>query len=225
MITMQEWKVMSHKEQTLWLERNTGLNGRSESKRGLVQGVGINDAPYCTQPRIDGKLGVCPAYRAWASMLERARSNKFHEKHETYKCVSVCEEWHSLMSFRKWWMENQVDGWHVDKDILSDSREYSPETSLFAPAWLNNFTIDCGSARGACPIGADFHKGSGRFRARCRNPVSKKLEHLGYFHTPEEAHLAWRTRKLELALDLKPKMDEIDQRIYPRVVEIINNAR
>ena len=52
-----------------------------------------------------------------------------------------------------------------------------------------------------------------------------KVEHLGLFKTPEAAHLAWKARKLELALELKPKMDEIDLRIYPRIVEIINNAK
>ena len=225
MITISEWKAMSGKEQTLWLEGNTELSRRSESQRGMVKGVGVNDAPYCITHLMDGKQVSCPAYIAWESMLKRAYSNKFHEKYKTYKSVSVCEEWHSFMSFRKWWIENKVDGWEVDKDILSDSGVYSPETCVFVPSWLNSFTIDCGAARGAYPIGVTLHNGTGRFRARCSNPVSKKLEHLGIFHTPEEANLAWRARKLELALELKPKMDEIDIRIYPRVIEIINNAK
>ena len=55
--------------------------------------------------------------------------------------------------------------------------------------------------------------------------MSKNTEHLGYFDTPEAAHAAWLKRKLELALELKPKMDEIDLRIYPRVIEIINNSK
>ena len=58
----------------------------------------------------------------------------------------------------------------------------------------------------------------------CVKPNGRS-QHLGYFDTPEAAHLAWRNRKLELALELKPKMDEIDTRIHPRVVEIIRNAK
>ena len=225
MITIQEWNAMSGKEQTLWLENNVALNRRAESLRGLVEGVGVNDAPYCTKPRIDGKKVVCPAYSAWQSMLKRSYSNKFHEKNETYKGVSVCEEWRSLMSFRAWWIESQADGWQVDKDLLSDACVYSPETCLFVPAWLNTFTIDRGAVRGKYKIGVTFHKGAGKFRALCSNPITKKREHLGYFNTPEAAHLAWRARKLELALELKPRMDEIDPRIYQRVCEIISNAK
>ena len=225
MITIQEWKAMSGKEQMIWLEENTELSGRYESRRGLVQGVGINDAQYCVAPGIDGKTVLCPAYRAWKDMLKRSYSQRCHAMQPTYSGVTVCDEWHSFMSFRRWWIENQIDGWQLDKDIMSDSREYSPETSIFVPRWLNVFTIDRGAARGNLPIGVIFHKGRGKFRAKCCNPMSKKQEHLGYFDTPEEAHAAWLARKLELALELKPKMDEIDQRIYPRVIEIINNAK
>lgn len=225
MITMQEWRAMSGREQTLWIEDNAALSRCSESQRCLVEGVGVNDAPYCTQPRIDGKQVRCPAYRAWTSMLTRAYSAKFHVKYPTYMGIEICDEWKNFCAFRTWWIENQVDGYEIDKDILSDSREYSPETSIFVPGWLNSFTTDSGAVRGDYPIGVCFDRHGGRFMARCGNQVAKKREHLGYFKTPEEAHLAWRTRKLELALELKPSMDEIDIRIYPRVCEIINNAR
>lgn len=223
MITMQELKAMGEKERTVWLEENCKVNTRGR-QRGLVEGVGVNDAPYCTNPAIDGKRFKCPAYRAWNNMLSRAFSAKCHARQPTYSVVSVCDEWRSFMPFRRWWIKNQVDGWQIDKDLLSDSGLYSPETCVFVPVWLNLFTVDSGAARGAYPIGADFSKDAGKFRAKCCNPMSKKQEHLGYFTTPEEAHLAWRARKLELALELKPKMDSIDPRIYPRVVEIISNA-
>lgn len=224
MITIQEWNAMNGKEQTIWLEGNCRVNARGRP-RGLTEGVGVNDAPYCTKPRIDGKTVVCQAYRAWGSILRRVYSAKYHAEYPTYSGVSVCDEWRSFMSFRGWWVENQVDGWQLDKDLMSDSREYSPETCVFVPQWLNNLTTDSGAARGAHPIGVYFHKETGRFLARCRNTVTNKNQHIGLFATPEEAHAAWLNRKLELALELKPKMDEIDLRIYPRVVEIINNAK
>lgn len=224
MITMNEWKAMSGLEQTLWLEANCKVNwiGRSKS---LVRGVGVNDSPYRIKPAIDGKQVSCPAYEAWRGMFKRAYSNKYHAKQPTYSGVTVCEDWHSFMSFRHWWLENQVDGWQIDKDLMSDSREYSPGTCIFVPTWLNTFTIDSGASRGVYPIGVSLLKRSGIFHAKCCNPISKKQEYLGYFNTPEEAHMAWLTRKLELALELKPSMDEIDLRIYPRVIEIINNAK
>ena len=224
MITMQEWKAMSGKERTLWLHENRQVNEFGGPRKPLF-GVGVNDAPYRTRPIIDGKQVTCQAYIAWSAMLKRVYSAKYHAKRPTYSGVKVCDGWHSFMSFREWWLENQTDGFDLDKDILSDAGIYSPETCIFVPAWLNSFTLDRGSLRGVYPIGVAFHKGTGRFQAGCRNPMSKKREQLGYFDTPEEAHLAWRTRKLELALELKPKMDEIDLRIYPRVIEIINNAK
>lgn len=225
MITISEWKEMCGIEQTLYLENNAALNRRAESLRGLVEGVGVNDAQYCIRPRIDGNRFVCPAYIVWATMLKRAYSAKHHAKQQTYSGVKVCDEWHSLMSFREWWLDHHVDGYELDKDILSDAGVYSPETCIFVPQWLNSFITDRGASRGELPIGVDYRKSASRFRAQCGNPMSKKQEHIGYFNTPEEAHLAWRARKLELALELKPKMDEIDGRIYPRVIEIINNAK
>ena len=215
---------MSCLEQTLWMEEACKINGRG-SPRGMVYGVGVNDADYCQQPRIDGKRVWCPAYVVWKSMLARSCDTKFHAKQPTYSGVKACDEWQSFMSFRKWWLENQVDGWHIDKDMLSDDGVYSPESCVFVPQWLNNLTTDSGAARGDYPIGVYFERRRGRFVALCRKPMSKKQEYLGLFDTPEAAHLAWRTRKLELAIELKPKMDEIDQRIHHRVVEIIMKAR
>jgi hypothetical protein len=225
MISLKEWKAMSGKEQALHLENNAALSKRAESLRGLVRGVGINDATYCTQPRIDGVKVMCPAYRAWKNMLTRAYSPKYHAKHPTYSGVTVCDDWHLFMSFREWWLDNQADGFALDKDILSDDGVYSPDACLLVPQLLNNFITDCGATRGEWPIGVISHKKSGRFMSRCCNPKTGRLENLGYFNTPEEAHLAWKARKLELADELKPRMDSIDQRIYPRVVEIISNAK
>ena len=225
MITISEWKAMSGKEQTLWLEENKPASKLSSSQRKLVHGVGVNYAHYCVQPAIDGKQVICPSYSVWTAMLARAYSDKFHARRQTYIGIEICDEWKNFCAFRDWWIENQVDGWQLDKDLLSDTGVYSPGTCIFVPTWLNTFTIDCGAARGEYKIGVYLHKGTGRFRARCRNTVANKNQHLGYFTTQEAAHLAWLNRKLELALELKPKMDEIDLRIYPRVIEIINNAK
>lgn len=223
MITMQEWKVMSHKEQTLLLENNAALSGRSESQRGLVQGVGINDATYRTMPTVEGGKVMCPAYSAWAAMLKRAYSNKYHEKNTTYKCVNVCDEWRSFMSFRGWWIENQVDGWQIDKDLISDSRCYSPEECTFVPRWLNVFANRRASSDNH-KTGAHLRKDIGRFMSYCKNPFTGKLESLGHFDDALSAHNAWLSRKLEFSERLKPLMDEIDERIYPRIVDIINCA-
>lgn len=199
-------------------------NAARRGGKELVYGVGVNDADYVAEPTINGRRVRCPAYSAWTGMLKRAYSEKYQEKRPTYKGVVVCDEWHSFMSFRHWWLESQVDGWHMDKDVLSDDRIYSPETCIFLPVWLNSFTIDSGAARGEWPIGVCFYRRRGKFKSRCRHPFGKN-EFLGYFSTPDEAHAAWLARKLEIAHELKHLMDDIDARIFPRVIEIISRSK
>lgn len=223
MISINDWRSMSNAHKTIWLESNRVINGVG-SPRGMVYSVGINDAAYLTKPRLDGNQISCPAYDVWSGLLERCYDKKFKERCPTYSCVTVCDEWHSFSEFRKWWLEHQVDGFDIDKDIIGDGSVYSRESCIFIPHWLNSFTINCGSARGAWPIGVSYHKRDGCFQAKCSNPITGSQGYIGYFDTPEKAHAAWRTRKLELALELKPRMDEVDIRIYPRVVEMVRKA-
>lgn len=191
----------------------------------LVHGFGVNDANYHTQPRVDGKCVMCKAYETWKGMIKRCYSNRSTKNDPTYVGVTVCDEWRSFMAFREWWLDNHVDGWWIDKDLITDNREYSPENCIYVPAWLNNFTIGRNSARGKYPIGATYDRSNGVFRALCSNPVTGKPSTIGIFKTPGAAHLAWRARKLEYAAQMKNEMDAIDERIYPRVVEIINRAK
>ena len=225
MITIQEWKSMSCKEQTLWLEKNTALSKKSIAYRNPIFGFGITDVSYTTRTKIDGAEVSCPAYRKWVSMMKRVLCQNYLSKNPTYHDVSICDDWRSFSSFRSWWLDNCHDGYDLDKDLLGGGKTYSPSTCVFVPKWLNNLALGNDARRGNYKIGASLHKGNGAFESRCSNPSTKKCEFLGYFKTQEAAHLAWRTRKLELSLELKPKMDEIDLRIYPRVIEIINNAK
>ena len=190
----------------------------------LVYGVGVNDADYVVEPIINGRRVRCPAYMSWMRMLERCYSAKCHSRYPTYIGVEVCDEWLSFMAFRKWWVENQVDGWQLDKDLLSDNGIYSPEACIFVPNWLNSFTIDCGAVRGEWPIGVCFDSRRRKFESQCRHPFGKR-EYLGYFSTPDEAHAAWLARKLEIANELKNLMDDIDTRIFQRIIEIIGRAK
>ena len=190
----------------------------------LVYGFGVNDADYVTQPTVSGKRVMCPAYQAWTSMIRRSYSERLHNDHPTYQGVTVCSDWLSFMSFRSWWIKNNVKGWQLDKDLLTDSREYSPDSCIYVPSWLNSFTIDSGSTRGNCPIGVFWHIATKSYVAMCRDPVTGKRFHLGLFRDPDAAHKAWRSKKLNVALMLKSKMDEVDERIYPRVIEIIERA-
>lgn len=199
-------------------------NAARRKMEPLVCGIGVNDADYVVEQTINGRRVVCQAYRSWRNMLERCYSAKYQSRYPTYIGVEVCDEWLTFMAFRKWWVENQVDGWQLDKDLLSDNRIYSPEACIFVPSWLNSFTIDSVAARGEWPVGVCFDRRRRKFMSRCCHPFGGR-EYLGYFSTPEEAHAAWLARKLEMAHELKHLMDDIDARIFPRVIEIISRSK
>ena len=199
-------------------------NAARRKMEPLVYGIGVNDADYVVESTINGRRVVCQAYRSWRNMLQRCYSEKFHHRNPTYAGVKVCDEWLSFMAFRKWWVENQVDGWQLDKDLLSDNRIYSPEACIFVPSWLNHFTVDCVAARGLWPIGVCFDRRKRKFESRCCHPFGGR-EYLGGFSTPDEAHAAWLARKIEIANELKHLMDDIDARIFPRVIEIISRSK
>lgn len=190
------------------------------SRRSPVFGVGINDADYNTHPTVNGTSIRCPAYCAWRQMLHRAFYKKCHDRQPTYAVVTVCKDWLSFMNFRCWWVENYIDGYQLDKDILIyGNKEYSPDSSIYIPSWINSFINDHGDTAG----GARFHKCTGKYQARCSHPITKEREYLGLHEDMSSANSAWLLRKLEIAKELKSAMDFVDLRLYECVVAYVMN--
>lgn len=182
----------------------------------LVCGVGINDADYVTQPKINGKQVCCKFYSVWLHMLRRCYSENYQNKKPTYKGCSVCEEWLTFSNFKAWMEKQDWQGHDIDKDILvKGNKVYSPETCVFVTALVNTFIISNDSSKGEHPIGVTWHKRDMKFRALCSNPFSKKQECIGYFDDAHNAHLAWKKRKHELACQLADIQDN------PRVAEAL----
>ena len=218
---INEWKLLSNVQKTKWIEENHKASAKSKSSRGMVMGIGVNDATFNVKASIHGGRASCPAYSAWKNMIERCFSTKRHKSSPTYARVTVCDEWLSFMSFRSWWIENQVDGWQLDKDIIGDGLEYSPLKCIYIPSRVNLFLVDRRASRGSSPIGSCFDKRLGGYISSCSNSSLWKIEYLGFFESARDAHLAWRRRKLEMALEMKNELDEIDNRIYPSIISII----
>lgn len=181
--------------------------------RKLVCGVGINDSDYAVQKfetigYVNGKqkqklVWACPFYRTWRDMINRCYSIKLQERYLTYKGCSVTDEWLTFSNFRAWMVTQDFEGKQLDKDLLIESNKvYSPETCVFVSGVVNSFTPDRGASRGGFLIGVCWNKPAGKFQSNCRNPFTKKLEHLGLFTCEQEAHVAWLKRKLELAHEL-----------------------
>lgn len=90
----------------------------------------------------------------WTRMLERCYDEKFHLKQPTYKGCSVVTEWHNFQNFAKWFEENYIEGWVLDKDILiKDNKEYRPDTCCFVPREINNIFTKRQNKRGNYLIG------------------------------------------------------------------------
>lgn len=91
-------------------------------------GVGFIGDGEADQPRRK------EAYKRWFAMISRCY-NKDDERHEWYRGVEVCEEWHNFQNFVVWYEDNcPKDGmkYELDKDILSgEEKVYSPLTCCF----------------------------------------------------------------------------------------------
>lgn len=94
-----------------------------------VFGVGfIGDGEY--KPRV--KKVKSKVYVLWTGMLQRCYYEKSRDKNTTYKGCTVCDEWHNFQNFAKWFDENYIDGFDLDKDIKVDGNKvYSPEACIF----------------------------------------------------------------------------------------------
>ena len=194
----------------------------------LVHGIGVNDLGYRTQvwewvtenggKRVWKPVFRCPYYAAWTHMLARCYSKKYLESKPSYRGTSVCSEWLYAATFKKWMEQQDWQGKCLDKDIVvPGSKLYSPDTSAFVLKATNSFVTASDAIRGDYPIGVDLLKHTGKYRASCRNPFTRKNEHIGCFSTPEEAHEAWRKRKHELAQLVAATESDI------RVVEALRN--
>lgn len=173
---------------------------QSLAGRKLVHGVGVNDADYITRPLINGKRVTCPSYRRWKNMLKRAYCKDEQRRFPSYIGCTVCKEWLVFSVFDKWLTKNNVEGWHLDKDIKKiGNKEYSPDFCLLVPPEVNCLLLDRAAARGKLPIGVVFHKETGKFRARVGS--GGKSVSAGLHSTPELAHLAYRVAKNKEILD------------------------
>ncbi len=133
-------------------------------------------------------------------MLKRCYSEKFLESNPSYIGTSVCREWVYASEFKKRMEQQDWHGKCLDKDIIAPrSQLYSPDTCAFVLPATNLFVTARDACRGEYPVGVSLFKPTGKYRAQCKNPFTRKLEHLGYYSTSEEAHEAWRKHKHELA--------------------------
>jgi len=162
-------------------------------KRSLVYGVGVND--WVGNTWVGGK--PIREYDLWKGMLRRCFNEKFKQKCPTYEGVTCSKEWLSMTKFIEDVSQMKgfgLDGWALDKDILSKGNKlYSKDTCCFVPTEVNLLLTKRDSSRGEWPVGVNFHKATGKFRAYLA--INGKRKHLGLFNTPEEAFQVYKLAK------------------------------
>ena len=151
-------------------------------------------------------------YSCWRSLIVRCYDEKYHNKFPSYKNCTVYEEWHNFQKFAKWYEENYIEGWELDKDIIIKSNKiYSPETCAFVPKEINYLFTNRKNHRNGLPLGVSKIKN----RYRATSTQNKKHISYGYYITPEEAFYAYKEGKenyiKEVAEEWKPLIDE---RVY-----------
>lgn len=196
--------------------------------RKLVFGVGVNDSGQAVVKReeigyVNGKrkrkiVWECAYYTRWRDMLRRCYDAKYQEKKPTYVGCTVSNDWLTFTNFKNWMAAQDWEGKHLDKDLLVEGNKvYGPDTCVFVTPTVNSFTNDRGNDRGEWLIGVCWDKRAGKFLAQCSNPFTKKNEKLGHFDCEQEAHQAWKARKLELAHELAATQE--DPRVAKALVE------
>jgi len=100
-----------------------------------VSGVGyLGDGKY--KVSIKGKM--TKAYCCWKDMLKRCYVGEHLQKCPTYRGCTVVEEWHNYQNFAKWFEDNYIEGYELDKDIMVEGNKiYGPDTCMFVSHKVN----------------------------------------------------------------------------------------
>lgn len=174
-------------------------------KTRLVQGVGINDAPYQIETK-DPKF-LCPFYNTWRGMLRRCYSSKHHKVQPTYSDCETHKEWHSFMNFRSWMEKQDWKDKQLDKDILGSGKLYSKDTCCFVSSRVNKFIL---RANEGTSVGVLYNGYS--WLARCKD-LDCSSKHIGSYDTAQEARVAYLNYKLDLLESLRV-IEKIPDNVY-----------
>lgn len=181
-----------------------------------VCGVGyVGQGKY--KVKVKGVLS--PIYEVWRGIIRRCYSIENQKKHPTYKDCTVDERWHNYQIFAKWYEDNHVEGFHLDKDILvKGNKIYSPETCCFVPRDINNLFIKAQNKRGKYPIGVHINKNTNKYIALVGRGFGQ--EWIGAYDTPEEAFQAYKVAKEAYIKEVADKWQHL---ITPQTYQALIN--
>lgn len=180
-------------------------------KKGIVYGVGINDADYVVKD--------CLYYRKWKEIMRRCYSSNYHIKNPSYVDCNVCEEWHRFSNFKEWMMNQDWKEKELDKDILvPGNKVYSPDTCVFIDKKVNELFSKKNkhSVRGVsyCErLKKYIVRGSIVFDSE------KKSRYLGCYDTLEEANRVSCESRRHYVVSIANKQK--DQRVRDAILKLV----
>ena len=151
-------------------------------------------------------------YNIWFNMITRC-SNKIKQLDSpTYIDCSVDKRWWNLQEFGKWYDENYIEGFELDKDILHKGNKiYGPDTCCFVPQEINILFVKANAKRGNYPIGVTFDK------SKNTNPyiAQMALTYIGCYDTVEKAFQAYKeVKEYNIKLIANKWKDKISEKVY-----------
>lgn len=176
--------------------------------------VGFYDS---SEPQNSTKCG-----RVWRGMLDRCYNNHIQQIYPSYTGCKVCEEWLTYSNFKRWFDENYIEGYQLDKDILSDEEKiYSPNTCCFVPQEINKLILM--NNRGGSDLPPGVVKRGLKYEAMLG--INGTRKHLGYSDTIDGAYNLYKKAKSERIASVATKYyreNKISERVY---LGLINKAK
>jgi hypothetical protein len=149
-------------------------------------------------------------YSIWRGMLQRCYY-RYKEFNISYEKVDVCDEWHNFQNFAKWFEENYIEGWQLDKDLLcTDYKVYSPITCCFIPQEINCLIKEQKETTGTVKVKDKYKSQIGK---------NKVHNHIGTFDSLEDANKAYKEEKKKYILNVAEQYKEqLNINVYNKLI-------
>ena len=186
---------------------NIVSGGVKNNNRKSVFGIGyIGYGKY--KASIKSKHTKC--YSIWRGMLQRCYY-QYKDFNVSYKDVVVCEKWHNFQNFAKWFEENYIDGWQLDKDLLyTGYKVYSPITCCFIPQEINCLIKEQKETTGTVKVKDRYKSQIGK---------NKVHNHIGSFDSLEDANKTYKEEKKKYILNIAEQhKDKININVYNKLI-------
>lgn len=136
------------------------------------------------------------ALNVWRSVVGRCVPGSAERlRHTTYDGCKLHKSWRKFSKFLEWYRANYIEGYDLDKDILTGkSKVYGPHTCCFVPHYINTLVRGRMRKGKTLPEGVNLCK---QLNAPYRAVICKygKQEHIGYYSSVSKAVRAYRAEK------------------------------